>query len=330
MGQLTKIIDYFFHHEFSQKMVERIHDRLAMSGDEDERDQSAQKIWDELDEMTFSNEESLKAYAKLEKRMQPSVSSSFSIGRWTRIAALWVIPLLSVSASLYFITKAQQMEQAMEKISYVEHYVTSGKRELVVLPDSSKVWLNSNTLLIYPSTFYGNKREVYLSGQGYFDVRPDKQLPFTVKTNAIDIRVLGTKFDLSAYPDAEKISATLETGSINVSIKNKEQSYTLLPNERLVYSIDTNDVSLTKVKVENYISWKNGGLLFKDDSFDTVIRTLERVYNVSVHLKTSAYSTNSLTIHFKQNETLENVLLLIKEVIPELAYRIHEKDVFIE
>lgn len=330
MGHLKQIIDKFFHHEFSHDIVERVHTRLAMGGDEEEKDEAFKKIWNELDEMTFPKEDSLKAYEKMKRKMQPPAAPFFSKKRYLQIAALWIIPLLSVSASFYFITKAQKLEQTMEKVSYVEHYVKSGKRELVTLPDSSKVWLNSNTLLIYPSTFYGGKREVYLSGEGYFEVRPNKLSPFTVKTNSINVQVLGTKFDLSAYPDAEEISATLETGSINVSVKNKNQSYTLVPNEQLVFTPLSGVVRLNKVKVENYIYWKEGGLLFKDDSFETVIRTLERTYNVSVHLRTSAYSKNSLTIHFKQNETLENVLMLIKEVIPELSYRMEGQQIYIE
>lgn len=332
MGQLKKIVDYFFHHEYSDEIVERVHARLVRNDDKEERDEALKKIWDELDEMVCPKEEGLKAYAALEQKIQPKASSSpyFLMKRYVRIAALWVIPLISVSAALYFITEAQKIEQAIERVTFVEHYVNAGKRELVTLPDSSKVWLNSNTLLIYPSTFYRNQREVYLSGEGYFDIQPNKESPFTVRTNTLNIQVLGTKFDVSTYPNAERVSATLETGSINVTIKDKEQSYILIPNERIAFAPASGEVSITQVKVENYINWKEGGLLFKDDSFETVIRTLERIYNVKVHLRTSAYSKNSLTIRFKQNEMLENVLALIKEVIPEFSFRIEDTNIYIE
>lgn len=330
MGHIKNIVDYFFHHDLSQKMTERVHSRLITEEDRGERDRAIRDIWDELDKETLSTKDSKRAYARLEKRIKRFDQRPFLSKRYIQIAALWIIPLISISASFYFISQAQQIEHNIEEFSFVEHYVKSGKRERITLPDSSKVWLNSNTLLVYPSTFYGNKREVYLSGEGYFDVCSNKKQPFIVRTNTILINVLGTKFNLSAYPDAEKTSATLEAGSINVVIKGDEQSYTLTPNEHLSFIPGTGAVNLSKVNVENYTSWKVGGLLFKGDSFNTVIRTLERVYDINMHIRTSAYSKNNLTIHFKQNETLENVLMLIKETIPELSYRINGEEVYIE
>ena len=81
-------------------------------------------------------------------------------------------------------------------VSLIEHFVPAGKREQVVLPDSSRVWLNSGSVLIYPSIFVGDRREVYLSGEGYFEVEKNAEQPFIVKARTLNVEVLGTRFNL--------------------------------------------------------------------------------------------------------------------------------------
>ena len=93
----------------------------------------------------------------------------------------------------------------------MEQFVPSGKRERITLPDGSEVWLNSGTLLLYPSAFIGQSREIYLVGEGYFKVRKRPEQPFIVRTKAMRVQVLGTEFNLSAYPDQEKITSPSKT-----------------------------------------------------------------------------------------------------------------------
>ena len=100
------------------------------------------------------------------------------------------------STSVYFYWQATSVKDVLATVSLIEHFVPAGKREQVVLPDSSRVWLNSGSVLIYPSIFVGDRREVYLSGEGYFEVEKNAEQPFIVKARTLNVEVLGTRFNL--------------------------------------------------------------------------------------------------------------------------------------
>lgn len=336
MSNLQKIIQYFFHHSVSDEMVEKVHKRLSLSGDEEEKEEALQSIWNEIGYPEVPTGQALQAFSRLEQQIDGKASSarekrSFSIRfpHWMRMAALWLIPLLTLSLSYYMYREARSIQNKVAQITFIERYVPSGKRELVTLPDSSKVWLNSGSLLVYPSAFIGDYREIYLAGEGYFAVQKNPASPFIVKTHALQVEVLGTKFNLSAYPDAEKIVATLEQGSINVRVKSIDTPYLLKPNNQLVYLPKNGLVRLFHVAAVDYCDWKEGGLYFNNSSLKDMLTTLERAYNVTVHVQTSSYHDNRLTIHFNKNESLETVMLLIKEMIPGFEYLIEGTNIYI-
>ena len=147
----------------------------------------------------------------------------------------------------------------------------------------------------------------------------------------MDVRVLGTEFNLSAYSDQEKITTTLEEGSLKILPDDPSVAPCILsPNEQLVYIPSRGKVDVRQVVGSDYSAWKEGGLLFNNDSFEDILKTLERVYNVKVHLRTSAYHSNRLTIHFNKNESLVNIMMLLKEIVPGLEYQIKEDGVYID
>lgn len=145
------------------------------------------------------------------------------------------------------------------------------------------------------------------------------------------VQVLGTEFNLSAYPDQEKITTTLEEGSLKILPDDPSVAPCILrPNEQLVYIPSRGKMDVRQVVASDYSDWKEGGLLFNNDSFEEILKTLERVYNVKVHLRTSAYHSNRLTIHFNKHESLENIMMLVKEMIPGLEYQIKEDGIYID
>lgn len=324
MSHIQKIIDYFFHHEHSDRMVERVHQRLSSPGDEREKEEALRGLWEEIG-LPAADRRSHKAFDRLETTL--GNRRRIGIPAWLRIAAIWLIPLLSVGVSYYF----YQASRDPDTIALMEQFVSAGKREQVTLPDGSRVWLNSGTLLLYPSAFTGDKREIYLVGEGYFKVSKQPEKPFVVRTKSMRVEVLGTEFNLSAYPDREKITTTLETGSIKILPDDPAiHPLVLKPDEQLEYIPSTGKTVVSHVTATDYSDWKEGGLFFTNDSFEDILNTLERTYNVKVHLRTSAYHTNHLTIHFNKNESLENVLMLIKEMVPGLEYQIKEEGVYID
>lgn len=336
MSNVRKIVNYFFHHRFSDEMVDRVHQRLVTPDSEDDKEEALQSVWDEIGFPEVSSEEALRAFSKVDQKIglgkQPEKQRlSFRIPVWARIAAVWSVPVLILSASYYMYKEAKVVKDAVANMSFVEHYAPEGKRLLVTLPDSSKVWLNSGTLLVHPSSFLGNDREIYLAGEGYFDVRKNTEQPFIVKTSALQVQVLGTKFNLSAYPDADKITTTLEQGAVKVlldQLSPSGQSFALVPNEQLIYIPATGVVEKQTVTPADYSEWKAGGLFFSNSTFRDIVKTLERVYNIRIHMQISTYNENRLTIHFNKNESLENVMMLIKEMVPGLEYQIDGNDLY--
>jgi transmembrane sensor len=149
----------------------------------------------------------------------------------------------------------------------------------VILPDGTKVWLNSSSKLEFPTAFTGKERVVNLSGEGYFEVAKNAMMPFKVKVNDMEVKVLGTHFNIMAYPDESIAKTTLLEGSINIS-KGKDSKILVPGQQARTASNDKIDVS--KADVESAIAWKNGYFKFDRDGIQTVMRQLARWYDMEV------------------------------------------------
>ncbi len=153
--------------------------------------------------------------------------------------------------------------------------VPRGKKYRLTLGDGTRVWLNAESSLSYPVAFSGNKRDVVLSGEAYFEVAHDASKPFTVHTPKGDIQVLGTRFDVSAYHD-ETMAATLVEGKVKVSSKT-DQVLVLEPGQQALVSENT--LSKSDVDAADFIAWKEDMLLFKNETLQTIADKLGRVFN---------------------------------------------------
>ncbi|MBN9382658.1 MAG: FecR domain-containing protein [Chitinophagaceae bacterium] len=150
----------------------------------------------------------------------------------------------------------------------------------IVLPDGTHAWLNSASTLRFPTSFTGPRREVTLTGQGYFEVTKNKEHPFIVHTNLTDINVLGTSFDIMAYEDEPEINTTLVEGAVTVRHKSSEQ--TLKPGEQSHLDLTSQSMSIRKPDVEEVIAWKNGKFQFGRSDIKTIMRQIARWYDVEI------------------------------------------------
>lgn len=154
----------------------------------------------------------------------------------------------------------------------------------IVLADGSKVWLNAASSLRFPVSFAGDKRTVMLSGEGYFEIAHDSEKPFTVSVNGVEVYVLGTHFNINAYPEEEMVKTTLLEGSVKV---NKDgASKTIRPGEQAAIANNDNAVDpaidVRRVNVDAVVAWKNGRFVFNGDNIQSVMRQLERWYDAEV------------------------------------------------
>ncbi|MGF7078882.1 FecR family protein [Mucilaginibacter sp. UYCu711] len=150
----------------------------------------------------------------------------------------------------------------------------------LTLPDGSKVWLNSASVLTYPSTFKDQKeRTVQLSGEAYFEVAKDKLHPFIVKTDQQSVTVLGTHFNINSYPDEPAVKTTLAEGRVKVSTRTGDTKF-LIPGQQAVLEKDA--LHVKEADIEEALAWKNGYFRFNDESIQSIMRKLSRWYNIDV------------------------------------------------
>lgn len=182
-----------------------------------------------------------------------------------------------------------------------------GQISKVVLPDSSVVWLNSGTQISYGNDFAVSNREISLTGQAFFQVTRNEKMPMKVCCNDIEVKVLGTKFDVSAYPEDKNVRVFLESGKVEIrNSKATSSPYNLNPGEMAEYNKQSGNMSRSKPDPGKFISWKEGILVFRDDPMEEVIPKLQRRYNIEIDVASPAIYQSVFTATLK-NETLEEV-----------------------
>lgn len=156
-----------------------------------------------------------------------------------------------------------------------------GGQYSIVLPDGSKVWLNAASSLKFPTAFTGTERKVELNGEGYFEIAKNKHMPFKVKFNNEEVEVLGTHFNIMAYPDEAVTRTTLLEGSVSISKNNVKK--VLIPGQQAVGGLPTNGFNINQVNTDEAIAWKNGLFLFHNENIKSIMKKIARWYNVDVY-----------------------------------------------
>lgn len=164
------------------------------------------------------------------------------------------------------------------KLSYNQLCVPYGKRASLTLADGTSLWVNAGTTVIYPATFPDHKREIYVDGEVYAEVQRDENRPFLVKTDKLEIYVLGTSFNLSAYKEDALKRVVLVNGSVEVRLSGVNTR--LVPNQLYTYSQQGSTVET--VDTEIYTSWREGIYIFKDEPIENILLQLARYYDVTM------------------------------------------------
>lgn len=151
----------------------------------------------------------------------------------------------------------------------------------LTLSDGTKVWLNSDSRLVYPVAFSGDTREVSLSGEAYFDVQKNAEKPFVVTTALGKVRVLGTQFNVKVYPDEASVITTLVSGRVSFGNEMVEETK-LSPGYQLVFDKGGRKVDVKKVNVQHFVSWRDNQMSFQGESLESIMRMLARWYDVNV------------------------------------------------
>lgn len=221
-----------------------------------------------------------------------------------RIAAILFLPLLIASVIYTWYPSNKQTQTAWAEIQ-----CPLGVRTKFHLPDGSTGYLNSGSVLKYPVSFENN-RNVVLSGEGYFNVQHNEDSPFHVKTRNLDIKVLGTSFNVLAYDDEKSEEIILQTGHVDVSDQNGNKIASLSPDERLIVEMEKGNINFGKVISEQYTSWKEGKLMFRNERIEDVAVRLGRWYNAEIIVdhtdsRISAYTFHGTFVDEQLNDVLK-------------------------
>lgn len=270
---------------------------------------------------TVNPDEALSRFKSRIHKKEKRLALRQVLGVIQRAAAVLFIPVFLLSAYLF-------IQQGQGNVRTLAVRTNPGVVSAFDLPDGSKVWLNANSELRYPSDFNADTRTVELTGQGYFEVTKNAHKPFIVKADKdYSVEVLGTSFNVSAYKDESMIETTLVEGSVKLNVVSggKRMTQMLKPNEKAEYQKGAGKIKVFGVNTEYDTAWKNGEIIFRNHPMDKVLKTQERHYHVVFEVKDNEILKSIITARFK-DEQLPQVLEYLK-LASGIQYAIHKPTV---
>ena len=190
--------------------------------------------------------------------------------------------------------------------------VPRGGEYMVELSDGTKVWLNSDSELRFPVTFVGDRRNVEIEGEAYFDVAPDKEHPFIVKTSHTSIRVTGTSFNVRAYADEDTESTTLISGTVRINSGNEE--FELVPNQHYTYNKNTGTNTVANVNTDLYTSWESGSFIFLNVPLENVMSYLSKWYGFQYSFEDEAAKQVRIGAYLNRYANMNPIIDMITEL----------------
>lgn len=222
----------------------------------------------------------------------------------------------AIAASLVFLIGLSVFfYQTSNAIESKQFAVKLGEHAKIELSDGTQIWLNAGSVLKYPKEFKGDTREVYLSGEAFFDVAKDKKHPFIIHTNKMDTKVLGTSFNVQAYPDQTTQEVSVATGRVNVKSTVTEENVYVTPGQKVVFKSQDNKLQSFKDIPVNAISlWRKNIMVFEETPLSEVVATINRNYNVAIEVKNKNLNDLKISAYFKEL-TADQVIGLVCNII---------------
>ena len=265
-------------------------------------------------------------FKNLVKESSRSINSHLksTLKIWQSSAAVLVMALSVLGWYLY-----QQIDYTNSlSENKIQTIVPSGEKCQLVLPDSTKVWINSGSTLSYNAAFGLPDRKVALSGEAYFEVHRNTESPFTVETKDCEVKVLGTKFNVSSYKTSSHTETSLKEGSVEVILHNGDM-VELKPGQVARAQNSTGELTVFEHDINNLICWKENILKFNNTSLTDVVERLSRWYGIQVHLSNQDMLADKRFTFTVKTESL-NELLSIVELVQPMNYNIKGDHLYIE
>ncbi len=271
-------------------------------------------IWDHLEVEDADVEEALDLFHENQRRYNLRHRTIRIVGKPMRWAAVLLLPLISAAAVWVY------QERLHDYKSLAEFYVPEGKIDSLVLSDGSKVVINGGSVLLYPEKFAEHKdsRDVFLLGEGHFNVAKNPDQPFIVHSGNLNVKVLGTIFNVRAYVNEENITTTLEEGCVELS--DKQYSEMMKPNEQIIYSRIDGRTSKKTVNVKDFSGWATGRMSFSNKSLGEILQMIGKRFDVHFDVDKRVNLNAKYTMGFNRNETIDDVMKVITHLGEDLKY----------
>ena len=229
---------------------------------------------------------------------------------WRKVAAIAAIVILTAGSSIgiWQIVSASQME------TYFTCETPLGEKSKVTLSDGTVVWLNAGSTLTYSNKFNETNRKVKLKGEGYFEVAKKNGAKFIVQTQAYDVVVKGTKFNVTAYSDDNYASTTLLEGSVEVNYKGRQIA--TLPGEEIRLNLSSGAFIHSRVNASQSKAWAENRIEFDDITLEELVAKLSRQYDVNILLKSNEAGKKKFRISLRNRETIGEVMTALQQIIP--------------
>jgi transmembrane sensor len=242
--------------------------------------------------------------------------------RFLRYAAVLVF-LLAVPAILY---KANYFSSDSKLITISIAQTDSSK--FVLLSDGSSVWLNSNSSLTYPETFANGERNVQLAGEAYFEVSHDSLHPFKVQTQNIQVKVLGTSFNVRSYSSETNTETTLVEGKVLIQNEQGNSLATLAPGQMADYDKTSQYLAVRAVDPNGYTAWRHGLIVFTNAGLNDITEKLSELYQVYFIINGASAQHTTYNFSFRKGQSLDKVLEMLSFIAP-IKYNVQGKEIFI-
>ncbi|MGN0213517.1 MAG: FecR family protein [Muribaculaceae bacterium] len=334
--EMSSRLNEFFHNEQQPDVVENLHaDLLTHANDADWNDAMGE-LWQSTTAATLPDDVVDDAYARVRERiarlgnvvpMRPR-SRFRQMARW---AAMWILPIVTVALLAVLAVDDFNLRSKLDRpITYSNYYAPLGTNRQFVLPDQTHVWLHGGSTLVIASNFNDNERRVYLSGEGFFKVAHNKDKQFVVSSANLEMKVLGTEFNVSAYPEDENIITTLEKGSLQVLNKLNNTSVILKPGDMVAYSNVNGKFKCNRVQTSDYSSWRYGYIFFNNIKVSDLLVKLERSHGVQfVGQMDAEYLNQRIRARFNKDESLTNILNIVHMLVPQFQYKMKGDVVYV-
>lgn len=244
-------------------------------------------------------------------RMKTRMNVNEPVAEKTRPAYFRIaagITLFLVLGSVLFLITQKEEHPKMKTLAWTPNQISNSD----TLPDGSIITMNGNSQLTYPEYFNGKTREVSLKGEMFFDIKPDAEHPFIIHTGSLDVKVVGTSFNVNAYPGTDTVRVSVTTGKVKCYIGN--DTVTLLPGDMAVYNKTTHELKKGREDDPNTGAYRNRIFKFNNTRLADAVGLLNNAYGSNIILKSSVIKECRLNANFN-NESLDNILAIIKDAL---------------